>query len=69
LGAGPGLYGYLEPVLYCFELAGGEPTYVRLAAGTEATAGSGGVAASQNDGSQPAPLQVSRVEIAYGRAD
>jgi mannan endo-1,4-beta-mannosidase len=67
--AGPGVYGYLEPVLYRFDLAGGGQTYVRLAVGRVPEAGSGRGAMSHNEAPPPPGLEVSRVEIEYDQAN
>jgi mannan endo-1,4-beta-mannosidase len=69
----PGLYRYFEPVLYCFDLAGGEqggqPAYVRVKVEAAPTAGSGREAASDDEASRSGGLEISRVELEYDRAN
>jgi hypothetical protein len=48
------IYGYLTPILFVSELTGGNATYLRIA--------------HAKSGSQSAAVELSRVEIEYGRA-
>jgi hypothetical protein len=64
--AGPGPYGYLEPVLYQLDSVGDGQTYLRLAVGQGSEAGSGQGGVSQTEASHRAKLETSRVEIEYG---
>lgn len=64
---GQTVYGYLTPIMYSGEPAGGDFTYLKIslpnAVGDRSEAGT----TSAIPSSQPAPLELARVEIEYGR--